>query len=160
MGAKRYVLAGSLLLLAGIQFVRPDRNTSTLSPGREDFLEYFSAPPAVRQSFKTACYDCHSDNTRYPWYSNVQPVGWWLQRHVNTGKRELNFSRFGSYAEKRRKQRLEEILDEVLFKTMPLKPYTWMHRDAVFEESEREALIDWLDEAIEGLESGDGSSSE
>src|SRR6187455_2212154 len=91
------ILLGLLIVLALIQFIQPDRNRSNeiLST---DLAKKINVPEDVQKVLEIACYDCHSNNTSYPWYSRVQPVGWLQAKHIKQGKAELNFSEFGSYS--------------------------------------------------------------
>ena len=82
-----FVLIG---LFVVIQFIRPAQNTTEGTPAT-DVCTQFNVPPDIKSVLHTACYDCHSDNTRYPWYAEVQPVGWWLTSHIKEAKRHLNF---------------------------------------------------------------------
>lgn len=145
MTITKRVLLGSALALLLMQFIRPQPNVSIHPPGKDDFLVRFSPPLAIRTTLERACYDCHSDNTHYPWYAQVQPVGWWLASHVNDGKQELNFSVFGSYSVRRQAKKLDHIADEMTNRTMPLRSYTWIHRDARLTSEQVRAVTDWTD---------------
>lgn len=136
------ILLGLLLALVAIQFIRPARNVSA-GLGPQDISVKHAVPPPVHQLLQRACYDCHSNNTRYPWYAEVQPVGWWLTQHVNDAKRHLDFSAFGTYSAKRAGKKTEEIADEVEHREMPLKSYTWMHPEARLTAAEIKLLVDW-----------------
>ena len=92
---KRFLLL-LLLVFIGIQFFRPAKNKSE-GISANDITAKYAVPDDVKAILKTSCYDCHSNNTNYPWYSNIQPVAWWLKDHIDEGKRELNFSEFASY---------------------------------------------------------------
>jgi hypothetical protein len=138
----RKILMVVILLLIIIQFIRPTRNESTaVSPN--DIAMAYPVPQEIQTILKTACYNCHSNNTIYPWYTNIQPVGWWLQKHVNDAKKELNFSEFGTYTEKRAKHKFDEIVDEVSEGGMPLKSYVMMHAEARLTPEQSKALTDW-----------------
>jgi hypothetical protein len=138
------LLSGSALMLVvvGIQFVRPTENLGTTG-GPNDITVRFGVPDDVHQILVDACYDCHSNRTRYPWYANVQPVAWWLNHHVQHGKRELNFSEFGGYTEKRAAHKLDAIVKEVGGGDMPLNSYTWAHPAARLTPGQRKTLVDW-----------------
>ncbi len=138
------ILAGLLLLLAAAQFVRPARNLSA-GPGPNDINVKHPLPAGVRTVLERACYDCHSNHTRYPWYAEVQPVRWWLDSHIHDGQRHLNFSEFGSYSDKKAGKKLDAIIDEVEQHTMPLKSYTWVHTDARLTPAEIKLLSDWAE---------------
>ena len=110
-------------------------------------------PPAnVRQILVTSCYDCHSNTTRYPWYAQIQPLGWWLKSHIDDGKNELNFSEFADYSAKHKKEKLGSAQDEVRDKSMPLKSYLWIHRDARLTPEQIKALSDWFDTVIDKID--------
>jgi hypothetical protein len=101
-------------------------------------------PQNVQQILKTSCYDCHSNNTVYPWYSNIQPVAWWLKDHIDEGKRELNFSEFATYRIGRQYRKLEEINGEVKENKMPLESYTLIHSDAKLSDEQKLTLATWV----------------
>src|SRR5439155_20340848 len=90
------VLIALLVIFVVIQFFRPAKNKSD-KPSLNDISTKYNLPEDVKNILKTSCYDCHSNNTIYPWYSEVQPVGWWLNNHINDGKNEVNFSEFAAY---------------------------------------------------------------
>jgi len=144
------ILLSLLLLFLVMQFFRPARNVAA-SPGGHDLAERYSAPPEVRSLLQTACYDCHSNTTRYPWYAEVQPVGWWLADHVRDAKAELNFSELGAASPKRLQRKLDAASDEVTDRTMPLRSYTLLHREARLTEAQRKLLTDWFDAVREQL---------
>lgn len=150
---KTWLVAGLAVVLVAIQFIRPARNASLASPfaSPRDITIVFPPPPEVKQVLATACYDCHSNLTRYPWYANLQPAGWWLASHVNDAKKELNFSEFAGYSSKRQARRLESIVDEVRDRTMPLKSYKLIHADARLTEAQIKALSDWAEKAADEL---------
>src|SRR5690348_13454762 len=88
------VFIGLLIAFVVIQFFRPAKNISaTVLP--EDMNVLYPIPDSVHQVLQKACFDCHSNNTRYPWYFNIQPIAWWMGDHIDEGKKELNFSEFG-----------------------------------------------------------------
>jgi hypothetical protein len=110
-----------------------------------DIANVYAVPQNVSDILKKACRDCHSNNTVYPWYSEVQPVGLWLINHVQEGKRELNFSEFGSYAIGRQYKKLDEMIDEVKEGEMPISSYTLIHTNAKLSDIEKQILIDWCE---------------
>ena len=135
---------GLLVLLIAIQFVKPAWNQSGVA-SPNDIRKKYAVPVNVAALLQRACYDCHSNNTHYPWYAAVQPVGWWLTWHINDGRRHLDFSEFGTYAPKRAKSKLGEIIDEVESHGMPLKSYTWMHPEARLTPAEIKLITDWAE---------------
>jgi len=134
-----------VVALVAIQFIRPPLNMSDAAPGPDDFIVKYAPPLHVAAMLRNACYDCHSNRTRYPWYNRVQPVAWWLASHVNDGKRSLNFSTFGKYDAKRQAKKLDQIADQVTEREMPLSSYTWIHTDARLSDKDRSELSDWID---------------
>lgn len=105
-----------------------------------------TVPPNVNAILERSCNDCHTNNTVYPWYSNVQPFGWFLQNHINDGRRHLNMSQFGTYAANRKVKKLEEVCEQVQSREMPLPSYLWIHRDSVLSDADIKVLCDWSNE--------------
>lgn len=153
------ILGALVLLLILIQFVRLPRNTSSAPAGPDDFLVKYSVPAPFRQQIQTSCYDCHSNHTHYPWYANIQPVGWWLQHHVDEGKRELNFSEFGSFTPKRQVHKLDETVKELTKQDMPLASYTLTHPEAKLSAQDSQAMADWFRQLHAALASQYGQGS-
>ncbi len=132
-----------------IQFIRPARNKD--EQGFEnDISKVMSIPDSVQTILKNACYDCHSNNTVYPWYSNIQPVGWFLARDIKLAKENLNFSEFGTYNQRRRSGKLNAIADEINENAMPLPSYRLMHKDARLLPAEKRLLISWAENSTAG----------
>jgi hypothetical protein len=151
---KKKLFLGLVVVAGVLQFIRPDKNLSSILPGKNDLVTLYPPSPEVRRILETACYDCHSNHTRYPWYAEVQPVGWWLASHVNDGKGELNFSEFGTYPAKLQGSKMGKIADALTERSMPLKSYTWIHRDAIFTDAQNNLLIDWAEALQEKVEEG------
>ena len=139
----KYLLYAMVASVVIIQFFQIDK-TSLPSEERKDFIALNHPPVEVEEILRSACYDCHSNHTEYPWYSNIQPVGWWLADHVDHGRGHLNFSDWGNYEEKKQKHKVTECMEEVEEGEMPLNSYTWMHGDARLTEEQRETLIAWF----------------
>ncbi len=137
-------LFGLLLILISIQFIRPARNLGP-APSPYDIQLRHMPTVEVRRLLESACYDCHSNHTNYPWYTNVQPLGWWLASHVSEGKRELNFSEFAKLVPKRAAHKLEEATSLVSNGEMPLASYKLAHAEARLTEAQRKLLADWFD---------------
>lgn len=139
----RQTLLGCGIIFLAIQFVRPPKN-SAAGPDPRDILVHHPAPPAVQEILRNACYDCHSNTTRYPWYAEIQPFSWWLATHINDGKKHLNFSAFFDYSTKRADHKLEEAAEEVLAGKMPLPSYTLAHPEARLSPEQIQALTTWI----------------
>ncbi len=101
------------------------------------------APPDVHGMLRRACYDCHSNETNWPWYSYVAPISWLVVGHVKEGRQHLNFSTWNEYDMGQIERKLEEISEEVEEGAMPLGQYLWLHPDARLSEQDREALRIW-----------------
>jgi len=136
------ILLFLLFVLVVIQFIRPSENHSS-SLSKSDITLHYPVPDTVLAILKTSCYDCHSNNTRYPWYNRVQPVAWWLNSHVREGKRELNFSEFASYPLVKQAKKLKNTVKQVKGGGMPLDSYLWIHKDAKLEQGQKDTLIQW-----------------
>ena len=139
---KKKILWTLLIIIIGIQFIRPARNESAVITSN-DISQLYYVSPQVSDILKRACNDCHSNNTSYPWYTNIQPVGWWMQKHVSDGKRNLNFSKFGTYKPEDQDDVMDALIEAIEHDGMPLNSYLWMHGDAKLSEEEKTALIDW-----------------
>ncbi len=142
---------GLAALLVLIQFIRPAENNSndqTQSIGTK-----YNVPKKVENILKTACYDCHSNNTTYPWYAKVQPVLWWLDHHIDEGKHEINFSAFTGRRIAIQNHKFEEIAEQVEKKEMPLPSYTnfGFHADANLTDAQRQTLIQWAKAQMDTL---------
>ncbi|QEC69722.1 cytochrome C [Panacibacter ginsenosidivorans] len=131
-----------LVLLIAIQFLHPARNES-LQQLPTDIATNYKVPDSVFRILKTACYDCHSNNTRYPWYSNIQPMAWMMANHISNGKEELNFSEFGGYSIRRQTSKFKSIADQVKDDAMPLWSYELMHKDANLSDDEKKLIMNW-----------------
>jgi hypothetical protein len=133
-----------LLVLIGMQFVRPEKNTDK-SDHLSTFLTETNPPENVKLLMETSCFDCHSNHTEYPWYNNIAPVSYWLADHVNNGKRHLNFSAWQTYTAKKKDHKLEEVAETIESGEMPLNEYTWTHADARLTDAQRQAVIEWAE---------------
>lgn len=142
---KKLIKIVAVLLIAGLVAIQLFRIDKTSPPVVEtETLEAALFVPAdVSQIMGRSCNDCHSHKTIYPWYSNIQPVGWFLKDHINNARSHLNFSVFNTYDVKKKAKKLEEICEEVERKAMPLPSYLWIHRDAILSESDARALCGW-----------------
>lgn len=136
------ILVFLLVVLIVIQFFRPKKNISTTA-SPNNIAAVFNTPDDVKQILAVACNDCHSNNTRYPWYAEVQPIAWWLDDHVRDGKKDLNFDEYKTYSARRKYVRMEQTIDLVKKKEMPLSSYTWIHKDAILTSEQQEKLFSW-----------------
>lgn len=125
-----------------LQFFRVDKINPPIV--QADTLDAaVSVPPDIALIIGRSCNDCHSHKTIFPWYTNIQPGGWFMKDHVDHGRSHLNFSVFNTYETKKKDHKLEEICEMVESRQMPLPSYLWLHRDAVLSDGEAKALCDW-----------------
>lgn len=138
-----YIILGSFIL---IQFFRPEKNLNDeISP--QDFLAMNqNMPENLKMIFKTSCYDCHSDNTEYPWYASISPFSWIIDQHIRNGKAELNFSAFGTLDTKEKIAVLDEICEVLGDSIMPPENYLMLHPDAAIDAEDNTAICDWADD--------------
>jgi len=139
-----------LVVLVGFQFIPTRYNQSTEVPSA-DFISTFKVPENIGDILHTSCYNCHSNNTSYPWYSIVQPIGLLLESHINKGKAELNFSEFSDYSGRQQKSKLKSMDNQVEKDEMPLSSYTFIHREARLSEKSKEILINYFDSLQDNL---------
>lgn len=139
-----------LVAFVGIQFIPTERNQSDFVP-EADFLVMNNTPENISKLVQISCYDCHSNNTEYPWYNKIQPVAWFLEDHIKEGKKELNFSEWKNYSNRRKNSKLKSIISQIRDDEMPLYSYTLVHRDAVLSESEKNLVIDYMKQVKDSL---------
>ena len=136
-----------LLIFIGIQFVPMDVPADVPTKA-EDAIE---APDNVQAILKRSCFDCHSNHTVYPWYSNIAPVSWFTKGHVKKAREKMNFSTWASYEDEKKLKFLEKIPKAIQSK-MPLPNYLIMHQEAKLSDADREAIKAWTTEAAFDLE--------
>lgn len=141
-----------LLAFVIIQFIRPTRNNGQVH-GENDLTKVVNVPENVELILQDMCYDCHSNGTTYPWYTNIQPIGWWMQDHVDEGKDELNFSEFKTYEPGRQAHKLEECMEMIEEGEMPLKSYTWTHGS--LDENQKRILVEWARTEMGKIDTGE-----
>jgi hypothetical protein len=146
---KKLVIVISITFIT-IQFVQPARNKSDQALAT-DISKIVSLSDSVQSLIKNACYDCHSNTTTYPWYSNIQPMGWLMAKHIKQGKEELNFSEFGSYSPRRQLSKLDGIANSIRDDIMPLWSYKLMHKNAILNINEKTLIINWAERSKESL---------
>lgn len=134
-----------LLAFVVIQFFQIDKTNPPVDES-QDFLKINNTPEAIATQIKASCYDCHSNESKYPWYSNIQPVAWFLKHHIDEGREELNFSEFGTYTAKRQAHKLDECSELIEKDEMPLSSYTIIHKDAVLDANQKELLLNYFKE--------------
>lgn len=144
------ILLGVSLVFIVMQFIRPARNSSSVKLNG-DMTTTLNVPSSVAGILKASCYDCHSNNTRYPWYSNIQPAGWLLAKHIKDGKEQLNFDEFGNYSKRRQLSKLRAVENSIKDGSMPLSSYTWLHPDAKLSAESKALILNWTSKKIDSI---------
>lgn len=137
-----------------MQFIRPTKNQSHGQEPATDITRPYVVPNEVQSILKNACYDCHSNNTRYPWYADIQPISWLMAAHIKNGRKELNFNEYGNYSSKRQRNKLKRMKEQLEENKMPLSSYTLIHRDAKLTTRQLEQVTKWIDSALNVIETG------
>jgi Haem-binding domain len=142
-----------LFLLAAfiiIQFIHPKKNKA--EGAQPNYIgNSFAIPADVKTILAKACNDCHSNNTRYPWYAKIQPVHWWLDKHVQTGKKKINYDEYTNKSLRYQFHKMEETVEMVKEGEMPLDSYTWTHKDARLTEEEKNKLLGWANSVMDTM---------
>ncbi|MDK2771404.1 MAG: heme-binding domain-containing protein [Flavobacterium sp.] len=146
----KIILLILLIVFVGIQFIPTKHNQSESIPNT-DFMVVNNVPQNIYNSLQTSCYDCHSNNTSYPWYNKVQPVAWFLENHIEEGKAELNFSEWDNYSNRRKKSKLKSIVSQIKDNKMPLSSYTFIHKEAVLDNTKRQEILNYITELKDSL---------
>lgn len=126
-----------------IQLIPVERNISSV-PAGQSFEMTQKVPANVAAILKVSCYDCHSNNTRYPWYSELQPGAWFMAQHIKKGKEELSFDQFNGYSQRRKKAKIRSIISQIEKEEMPLQSYLLLHTSAKLSEADKKDLIDFF----------------
>jgi hypothetical protein len=150
MNRRKTIILGVVGVFVIIQFIRPDRNQSG-QVSDQSLMRLYHTPDSINHILQRSCMNCHSNNTDYPWYENVQPYVWRLSYHIQNGKEELNLDEFAGYSGRRRISKLRSMKDQVRDGVMPLRSYTWMHKEARLSDAQKLQLTDWLKTTIDSL---------
>jgi hypothetical protein len=144
------ILLFLLVALVVIQFFHPKPNKA--KGDQPNYIgKTFPVPEDVKSILAKACNDCHSNNTRYPWYSNIQPVDWWMRGHINKGKRGMNLDDFTSRSLRFQYGKMKDLIDQIKQGDMPLNSYTWIHKDAILSQTEKNTLTNWANSIMDTL---------
>jgi hypothetical protein len=127
-----------VIIFIGIQFVPVDKTNPPVTGE-------INAPENVMQILRTSCYDCHSNEVKWPWYSNIAPASWLVAYDVHEAREHMNFSEWQSYSAEDKAEDIEEIWEEVEEGEMPLWYYLILHSEAELSESDKAVLKDWVD---------------
>lgn len=147
---RKKIMLGTLAVLVAIQFFQPERNVHS-QKATTAIDQHYTVPQEIKSLLQTSCYDCHSNNTQYPWYSKIQPLGWWLNHHIEEGKEHLNFDEFALYPADKQKHKLEEVAEVIQEGEMPLGSYTFAHGEAKLSPAQQQQLIAWAQQLQQQL---------
>ncbi|MGZ0016548.1 heme-binding domain-containing protein [Yeosuana sp. AK3] len=136
------ILLALLIIFVIAQFFGPEKNQGDVA-SIDPFLAETNPSKDIKVILKESCYDCHSDVTRYPWYNTITPLNYWLADHVNEGKEHFNFSNWVGNSVKRKDHKMEELIEMVEAKEMPLESYTWVHSEAKLSDQQIIAVVEW-----------------
>jgi hypothetical protein len=148
-----------LVIGLGIQLRQPDRSNPAVDESKTMYAS-MNVPPEVKSVIERACNDCHSNQTRWPWYSYIAPASWLVGEDVAQGRRHLNFSTWGEYKENRKLNKLEEIGDQVKDQLMPLKNYVLLHPSAQLSATDIELIASWAEKEHGRLAEPDSTEGE
>lgn len=139
-----------LVAFVGIQFIPTNLNQTNSVP-KTDFLVVNNTPKNIGKLVQESCYDCHSNNTKYPWYNKIQPAAWFLEDHIRDGKAELNFNEWNTLSNRRKASKLRSVIKQIESDKMPLDSYTLIHKEAVFSQAEKAMVINYIKELKDSL---------
>lgn len=146
------IMLALLVALIIIQFIHPKKNKAEGS--QPNYIgNNFTVPADVKTILEKACNDCHSNNSNYPWYANLQPVHWWMEKHIKDGKKHLNYDEYTNRPLRYQYHKMEETIEMIKEGEMPLNSYTWTHKDAKLNEEEKTKLISWAESVMDNMKS-------
>ena len=145
----KIILAIVLFFFIAIQLYQPALNVNKGQVDKTDFAKVYTVPANVQNIIQNACYDCHSNNTKNMWYSNIQPMAWMMKRHIDNGKEKLNFSEFGSISSRRQISKLKGIANQIKDDEMPLASYKLMHRNAKLSKEQKSLIMGWMNKTAD-----------
>lgn len=141
-----------IIAIIAIQFINRPEKTSNYEITQDDITKHMNIPSNVQQILKRSCYDCHSNQTVWPWYSNVAPASWLVAKDVKEGRKEMNFSEWGKLSDNKKAKLLDDICEQVTEGEMPLKPYLIMHSDAKLSDEDIKLLCTWAESEMKKYE--------
>jgi Haem-binding domain len=142
----KQIAVAIVVLFVALQLVPVDRRNPSVDPAQTIYA-ITPVPPGVRSVFDGSCNDCHSNETRWPWYAHVSPASWIVAHDVHKGRREMNFSEWGTYSPKKREDKLEEICEQVENGDMPEGKYAFLRPKSKPTEAQRDAVCKWTEDA-------------
>ncbi|SNB43937.1 conserved hypothetical protein [Flavobacterium psychrophilum] len=149
---KKILFIGLIIFLL-MQLYQPARNISFEQDITGNFTKVYNVPKNVEIILRTSCYDCHSNNTYYPWYSYIQPVRFFMESHIKEGKENLNFNEWGNYSDRKQNNKLDRIAKQIKSNEMPLSSYTMIHKNAILTASQKKEVLDWINKTKDSISS-------
>ena len=149
---KKILFIGLIIFLL-MQLYQPARNESFEQDITANFTKVYNVPKNVEAIVRTSCYDCHSNNTNYPWYSNVQPVGFFMEHHIKEAKEDLNFDEWGKYSKRKQENKLDRIVKQIKSDEMPLASYTLINKNARLTTVQKKEVMDWISKIKDSISS-------
>lgn len=149
---KKILFIGLIIFLL-MQLYQPARNISFEQDITGNFTKVYNVPKNVEIILRTSCYDCHSNNTYYPWYSYIQPVRFFMESHIKEGKENLNFNEWGNYSDRKQNNKLDRIAKQIESNEMPLSSYTLIHKNAILTASQKKKVLDWINKIEDSISS-------
>lgn len=149
----KFIKRTLIFLLAAfivIQFFHPEKNISDAAPANH-ISKSFPFPGNIKEIVSNSCYDCHSNNTRYPWYYHIQPVAWWMNDHIQEGKSHLNFDEFASYRPRRQYSKFGDTKDMIKEDEMPLSSYILGHPRAALSPEQKQIITAWCNNCMSAM---------
>jgi hypothetical protein len=138
------IFLGFVLVFLIIQVIQPVRNIDYGQVPSSDISKVYKIPKNVQSILRTSCYDCHSNGTDYPAYAYIQPFSYFIENHIKDGKKELNFSEWGLYSQRKQSNKLEAVESQIKQGKMPLSSYLCLHQDAKLSDEKSKEVVDWI----------------
>ncbi len=149
---KKILFIGLIIFLL-MQLYQPARNISFEQDITGNFTKVYNVPKNIETILRTSCYDCHSNNTYYPWYSYIQPARFFMESHIKEGKENLNFNEWGNYSDRKQNNKLDRIAKQIESNEMPLSSYTLIHKNAILTASQKKEVLDWINKIEDSISS-------
>ena len=147
---KKILIIGSVIFLL-IQLYQPARNLAYEQDLTANFTKVYTVPKNIETILRNSCYDCHSNNTNYPWYSYIQPARMLMESHIKKGKKDLNFNEWGNYSSRKQNNKLDRIAKQIKSNEMPLSSYTMIHKNATLSATQKKEVLDWISQLKDSL---------
>ena len=140
---KAKIIIGLVLIFVILQILPREKNQNR-EPSEADIFKVEETSLELRSLIKGACYDCHSFQTEYPWYSNLAPFSWWIDDHIDHARKHLNFSEWATYDAEKKSHKAEEAMEEIEEGEMPMESYQLAHSSARLSAKEKAKILEWF----------------